>query len=106
MIKCNCNNAKRLDNIKVTVEYSKLNNWKMSNYQYLEKEYSFGTKKKDSFLKAKAFVDKISLLAEKYSHHPDITFGWGYTKIKLLTHSVNGLTIIDFDMAKEIDTLV
>ena len=30
-------------------------------------------------------VTKVSEIAETEGHHPDIMFGWGYSKIKILT---------------------
>ena len=72
--------------------------------QYLFRHFDFGNKKEDSFLKAKLFVDKVSYIAGKFNHHPDTTFGWGYCDIVLFTHTYKGLTQVDFDMAKEINS--
>jgi 4a-hydroxytetrahydrobiopterin dehydratase len=72
---------------------------------YLFNHFNFGNKAEDSFLKAKRFVDKVSIIAENHNHHPDITFGWGYCDIILLTHSYKGLTLLDFEIAKELTDL-
>jgi 4a-hydroxytetrahydrobiopterin dehydratase len=51
------------------------------------------------------FVSKISDIAEDENHHPDITFGWGYCKIKIFTHAIEGLAESDFILAAKIDQI-
>lgn len=58
-----------------------------------------------NFRDAFAFVAKVSLLAEKEGHHPDVAFGWGYCMITLQTHAINGLHENDFIMAAKINGL-
>jgi|TARA_B110000967_G_scaffold202217_1_gene240694 4a-hydroxytetrahydrobiopterin dehydratase len=70
------------------------------NYYYLEKEFKFS-----DFIKSQTFVNKIGALAEREKHHPDISFGWGYTRIKIFTHAISGLTINDFILAAKIDRI-
>jgi len=49
---------------------------------------------------------KISAIAEKEKHHPDIGFGWGYLDISLTTHAVDGLTKNDFISAAKYDEVL
>ena len=58
-----------------------------------------------NFRDAFAFVAKVSLLAEKEGHHPDIEFGWGYCMLTLHTHAIGGLHDNDFIMAAKINAL-
>ncbi|MES2087700.1 MAG: 4a-hydroxytetrahydrobiopterin dehydratase [Patescibacteria group bacterium] len=58
-----------------------------------------------NFAEALAFVNKVGALAESEGHHPDVSFGWGYVKITLSTHAVDGLSENDFILAVKIDTL-
>ena len=51
------------------------------------------------------FVNKIGSIAEQEGHHPDISFGWGYAKIKILTHAIKGLAESDFILAAKIDQI-
>ena len=44
-------------------------------------------------------------IAEQEGHHPDIWFGWGYAKIKIQTHAINGLHESDFVLAAKIDRI-
>tara|TARA_B100001765_G_C19446329_1_gene312462 strand:- start:459 stop:803 length:345 start_codon:yes stop_codon:yes gene_type:complete len=67
---------------------------------YLEKDFKF-----KNFLGSQKFIDKVSDIAEKENHHPDISFGWGYAKIKIFTHTIKGLAESDFILAAKIDNI-
>ena len=58
-----------------------------------------------NFIESQKFVNKVSETAEKENHHPDISFGWGYCKIKIFTHAIKGLAESDFILAAKIDKL-
>ncbi len=72
-----------------------------SNNYFLIKHFKF-----KNFIESQEFVNKVSEIAEKESHHPDILFGWGYTKIKIFTHAINGLAESDFILASKIDKII
>ena len=82
----------------------KVDGWNVkSNYEqnyYLEKEFKF-----QNFIKSQEFVNKVGSIAELEGHHPDIHFGWGYTKIKIFTHAIKGLAESDFILAAKIDQI-
>jgi 4a-hydroxytetrahydrobiopterin dehydratase len=67
---------------------------------FLAKEFIF-----KNFLDSQNFVNKVGNIAEQESHHPDISFGWGYCKIKIFTHAIKGLAESDFILAAKIDRL-
>ncbi len=67
---------------------------------YLLKEFKF-----ENFLESQKFVNDVGKIAENEAHHPDIWFGWGYAKIKIFTHAINGLHESDFILAAKIDKL-
>ena len=69
------------------------------NY-YLIKDFKFV-----NFIESQNFINKVGELAEQEGHHPDISFGWGYCKIKIFTHAINGLAESDFILAAKIDKL-
>ena len=48
------------------------------------------------------FVNKVGNTEEE-NHHPDISFGWGYCRIKIFTHAIKGLAESDFILAAKID---
>lgn len=58
-----------------------------------------------SFANAIAFVVQVGFLAERADHHPDIDVRWKNVRIALTTHSANGLTNRDLDLATEIEAI-
>ena len=70
------------------------------NY-YLIKEFKF-----NNFLESQSFINKVGDVAEKEGHHPDIIFGWGYAKIKIFTHAIQGLAESDFILAAKLIGLI
>ena len=67
---------------------------------YITKNFKF-----NNFLESQSFVNKVGEIAEQEGHHPDIWFGWGYAKIKIQTHAINGLHESDFVLAAKIDRM-
>jgi 4a-hydroxytetrahydrobiopterin dehydratase len=67
---------------------------------YLYKKFEF-----KNFLESQIFINKVGEISENEGHHPDISFGWGYAKIKITTHSIEGLSENDFILAAKIDQL-
>jgi 4a-hydroxytetrahydrobiopterin dehydratase len=59
-----------------------------------------------SYRQALEALVKISAIAEKEQHHPDLGIGWGYLDISLTTHAVDGLTKNDFISAAKYDEVV
>ena len=72
--------------------------WSVIAQHHLQKEWRF-----DNFAQALAFVNRVGALAEDMGHHPDISFTWGYCKIEIWTHKIDGLHIADFVLAARID---
>ena len=52
------------------------------------------------------FTNKVGKISEEEGHHPDISFGWGYAKIIITTHSIEGLSENDFILAAKIDQII
>ena len=69
-------------------------------YYFLEKDFKF-----KNFLESQKFVNKVGNIAEAENHHPDIIFGWGYTKIQIFTHKIKGLVESDFILCAKIDKI-
>ena len=70
------------------------------NSFYLIKNFKF-----KNFEESQSFVNKVGNLAEEENHHPDISFGWGYCKVKIFTHAIQGLAESDFILAAKIDKI-
>ena len=67
---------------------------------YLLKEFKF-----NNFLESQNFINKVGEISEKEGHHPDISFGWGYAKIKIFRHAIKGLHESDFVLAAKVDRI-
>ena len=67
---------------------------------YLIKDFKF-----KNFEESQKFVNKVGNIAEEENHHPDISFGWGYCKVKIFTHAIKGLAESDFILAAKIDKI-
>ena len=71
-----------------------------TNVYLLEKNFKF-----KNFLESQNFTNKVGIIAEREGHHPDISFGWGYCRIKIFTHAIKGLAESDFILAAKIDKI-
>ena len=81
----------------------KIDQWdvkKNDEVYFLEKEFKF-----KNFSESQNFINKVGNIAENEEHHPDIMFGWGYAKIKIFTHKIQGLVESDFILAAKIDKI-
>ena len=68
---------------------------------FLEKKFTF-----KNFINSQNFINKVGEISEQENHHPDINFGWGYAKINITTHAIEGLSENDFILAEKIDQLI
>ena len=68
---------------------------------FLEKNFKF-----DDFKKSQNFVNEVAKISEEEEHHPDIYFGWGYARINITTHAIEGLSENDFILAAKIDQIL
>ena len=54
-------------------------------------------------MESQDFVNQVGKISEEEGHHPDISFGWGYAKVTITTHAIEGLSENDFILAAKID---
>jgi len=78
---------------------------KLPGWQFIDDSIKKDYKLKD-FSEAMGFVVKIALAAEKMEHHPDMTIEYNRVKIILTTHTEEGVTVKDFDLAEKIETFI
>lgn len=88
-----------LDRNELNEALETLDGW-AADGKVLKRAYIFA-----DFAASLAFVNRVGELAEAADHHPDITFGWGYSEIALTTHDRGGITDVDVALAKRIDGL-
>jgi 4a-hydroxytetrahydrobiopterin dehydratase len=70
------------------------------NSKIISKEFTFA-----DFAQAMEFANKIAALAEEEGHHPDLLVSWGKVKVELSTHSIGGLSKMDFSLAAKIEAI-
>lgn len=59
--------------------------------------------KTDGWPTTLALVNQIGFMSEAAWHHPDLSVTWAKVTVKLMTHSENGITDKDFELAKKIE---
>ncbi|MBC7933111.1 MAG: 4a-hydroxytetrahydrobiopterin dehydratase [Rubrivivax sp.] len=91
-------NVPRLTSEEIEPLLRQLDGWDAAEEHHLLKAYKFS-----NFADALAFVGRVGQIAEWEGHHPDITFGWGYARVKIYTHAIGGLSESDFILAAKID---
>jgi 4a-hydroxytetrahydrobiopterin dehydratase len=77
----------------------RLKDWTFTG-SVIHREYKF-----KNFVEAFSFMTAVALEAEKMDHHPDWSNVYNTVSISLNTHSANGITQNDFDLAGKIDLL-
>ena len=91
---------KKLNDEEIEKLKTDLPGWKIEN-QTLRKRFSF-----QNFAESLDFVNRVGAIAERRDHHPDIFFGWGYAEFSITTHDAGGLTHNDFELAREINSMI
>ena len=56
------------------------------------------------FNKAIEFMNQVAITAETIDHHPEWSNVYNKVEIYLVTHSEGGITQLDIDLAREIDS--
>jgi 4a-hydroxytetrahydrobiopterin dehydratase len=84
----------RLTAAEIAPLLAQLEGWQMLDAHHLSKQYKFQN-----------FADAVDEgeVAEAEGHHPDIEFGWGYARLSIYTHAIDGLSESDFILAARID---
>ena len=80
-------------------ELAQLKDWKFDK-NAIEKQFEF-----KNFTQALAFIVQVGFLAEKQNHHPELINVYNKVTLRLNTHTENGVTSKDIDLAKAIDKL-
>jgi 4a-hydroxytetrahydrobiopterin dehydratase len=58
-----------------------------------------------SFVEAFGFLTSLALVAERMDHHPEIFNVYNKVTLDLWTHDANGITKLDFELAKAANKL-
>ena len=90
---------KKLSGEEITEASASLKGWTVQG-DALRKSFTFR-----DFNEAFAFMTRVALRAEKTDHHPDWQNVYNKVQITLRTHDAGGITQLDIDLARYIDTL-
>ena len=78
-----------LDISEIHKYQKKIDGWDVikneKNIYFLEKKFIF-----KNFVESQKFVNEVGRISEEEGHHPEILFGWGYAKINITTHAIEG----------------
>lgn len=58
----------------------------------------------EDFGAAWSFMNRVALAAERMNHHPEWSNVWNRVEIVLTTHDADGLSMLDVELARCIDT--
>lgn len=89
----------KLTEDQINTGLKELNNWVLKDSK-LHKLFKFKT-----FNQALRFIVGVGVECEKINHHPEWYNVYGNVDVDLITHKVNGLTKLDFDLAKIMDKI-
>ena len=67
----------------------------------LNKSFTF-----KNFVSAFGFITQVALQAQRLNHHPDWSNTYKVVDINLSTHKCDGISALDFKLAKLIESLV
>jgi 4a-hydroxytetrahydrobiopterin dehydratase len=74
--------------------------WIVVDEHHLEREWSF-----PDFATALDFANKVGSISEAQNHHPELEIGWGRVLVRTWSHDIDGLSVRDWNLVKEIDRL-
>jgi len=66
----------------------------------IEREFRF-----PAFSRTMSFVNAVGFVATNEGHHPEVTFSYGFCRVRYWTHAIGGLSDNDFICAAKIDRL-
>ena len=91
--------AKKLTENEISALLPKAKGWSVANGK-LHREFAC----KD-FVSAFGNMTRVALVAESMNHHPEWFNVWNKVVIDLNTHSVKGISNLDFELAAKIDEI-
>lgn len=94
-------NTPKLNSNEIQEHLKNISGWSINEQnEMIYKKFIF-----KNFYQALNFANVIGKIADKESHHPDLSIGWGYCLVLIHTHAIKGLSLNDFILASKIDLL-
>ena len=79
---------------------SRLPHWQFRE-NALERVYAAPT-----YLDGLEQLNAVARLSEQADHHPDLFLGWRKLTVRYWTHTANGVTQLDFELAQRVEDLL
>lgn len=91
--------AEKLPTTEIAKRLQELDGWILADDALsINKTFKFG-----NFIEAFGFMTECAIHAEKLGHHPEWSNVYKTVEVKLTTHDANGLTELDFNLAKKME---
>ena len=87
----------KLSDSQIETRLKSLDEWKRED-DFITKTFEFKT-----FMAGIKFINGVAAIAERVEHHPDIHIRWTTISLHIQTHDEGGITVLDFQLAKEIE---
>ena len=91
--------AKKLSDAQIQANLEHVDGWTIEDGK-LHKEFQF-----DNFISAFGFMAQLALVAESLNHHPEWFNVYNRVTIDLTTHDAGGISELDFQWAKQADSI-
>ena len=95
--------SKKLDSFEIQAGLDQLDkNWAVNDTNdVIQRNFLF-----DNYLQTMAFANAVAWIAQQNDHHPELLIGYKNCQVNYSTHSLQGLSDLDFICARAIDKLV
>jgi 4a-hydroxytetrahydrobiopterin dehydratase len=90
---------RKLSDDELAQGLERLNGWAVVDGK-LSRSFEF-----PEYMKGADFVARVASTAQEMDHHPDIFLGYKKATVSVSTHSVDGLSPYDLELASRIDRL-
>ena len=90
---------KKMTPDEVSARLPSVPGWLVANGK-LHKEFRFR-----DFVQAFSFMTGCALIAERLNHHPEWSNVYSWVVVDLVTHSADGISELDFEFARLLNTL-
>jgi 4a-hydroxytetrahydrobiopterin dehydratase len=90
----------KLSPVEIEQKLAELPDWEL-NQNKLHRHFVF-----QNFIEAFGFMSQVALLAETMNHHPEWSNVYNRVEIYLTTHAADGISELDFILARRINSLL
>ena len=85
---------------EIRSQMKQLENWVVKD-SALERSY-----RSKHYMDGLERLNAIAQLSEAENHHPELILEWGNLTIRYWTHTANGITALDFQMARKVEAIL